>query len=96
MEFEEDEDGEHDVEKSYVLNDTRAVKDYLTYLRGLVLPLVEAYAITAFTLDKLVGRQLLENEFLQLTLNEMKLLLNAKESKHCVYNGMNLELLDLS
>lgn len=93
LEFDEDDDQKDEtVEKCYAFNDTTEVKGHLNHLRGLVLPLIEAYAITAFTLDKLIGRQLLESEFLQEVLKEMKLLLNAKDSKHRVYYGMqNIE-----
>lgn len=37
------------------------------------MPLLEAYAITAFCLDKLVGRDLLENEFINEIMKEMKI-----------------------
>lgn len=45
---------------------------YLSFLRGMIVPLVEAYSITALSLDKLVNRQLLENEFIMDVLAEMK------------------------
>lgn len=36
------------------------------------MPLVEAYVVTAFCLDKLVGRELLESELVKEVLEEMK------------------------
>lgn len=54
------------------MNPNKSAVDTLKYFRILLAPLLESYAITAFTLDKLVGRQLLESEFVNDTLAEMK------------------------
>lgn len=49
-----------------------AGNEHLAFLRGLLTPLVEGYAIAAFSLDRLVGQTLLEKQFIKSILDEMK------------------------
>lgn len=56
----------------YEINNKTEVKEYLNFTKGLLMPLVEAYVITAHSLDKLVGRELLESELIKEVLEEMK------------------------
>lgn len=46
--------------------------EHLSFLRGLLTPLVEGYAIAAFCLDRIVNNTLLENELIEAILSEMK------------------------
>ncbi|CAH1970223.1 unnamed protein product [Acanthoscelides obtectus] len=82
----DDQDAEQDVEaipqKIYKINPNKEAVDTLKYLRVPLMPLIESYAITAFTLDKLVGRQLLENELIDDVLNELKAQLALKTVKY--------------
>lgn len=59
--------------------------EYLQFLRGLIMPLLEAYVVTAFCLDKLVGRSLLENEFINEIMNEMKIRLKKQTLHYGMY-----------
>lgn len=56
----------------YEINNEPDVQAYLKFLRGVLMPLIEAYVVTAFCLDKLVGRELLESELIREILEEMK------------------------
>lgn len=56
----------------YELDTNEESLAHLEFLKGCFAPLVEAYSVTALTLDKLVGRQLLENELITDILDEMK------------------------
>lgn len=68
----EEEENERFFQKLYKLNATKETVDFLKDLRNILLPLVETYAVTAFVLDKLVQRQLLENELVEEVLIELK------------------------
>lgn len=41
------------------------------------MPLIESYSVTAFCLDKIVGRPLLENDIVREILGEMRLQLGS-------------------
>lgn len=71
--FDDDDDDLLETEKPYILNNQIESLEYLKFLRGLVQPLIETYAITAFVLEKLVGRSLLENELVEDVINELQL-----------------------
>lgn len=62
----------------YEISGVKEAQEYLRFLRGLLMPLVEAYVVTAFTLDKLVGRELLEAELIKDVLEEMRRRLDDK------------------
>lgn len=62
----------------YEISAEKEAQDYLRFLRGLLMPLVEAYVVTAFSLDKLVGRELLEAELIKDVLEEMRRRLDDK------------------
>lgn len=66
----------------YEFNNKRDVVEYLQYLKGLLMPIMEAYTITAFCLDKLVGRSLLESEFVNVILDEIKIGLRKETLKY--------------
>lgn len=70
--FDEDNEDETIPQKIYKMNPNKGAVDSLKYLRVPVTPLLETYAITAFTLEKLVGRQLFENELIHEVLEELK------------------------
>lgn len=53
------------------------------------MPLIEAYMVTAFSLDKLVGRELLENDLVKEVLEETK----RKLADNSVYYGMIILLI---
>lgn len=73
LEDEDDENFEEKVpQKIYKVNPNKEAVDTLKYLRVAVTPLIETYAVTAFTLDKLVGRQLLESELINDILAEIQ------------------------
>nr|CAI5833349.1 unnamed protein product [Callosobruchus analis] len=81
----DDQDGEEEEaipQKIYKINPNKEAVETLKYLRVPLMPLVESYAVTAFTLDKLVGRQLLENELIDDVLNELKAQLVLKTVKY--------------
>lgn len=69
--FDEDVDGII-ATQLYTLNSSETVSEYLIFLQHLLMPLIETYSTTAYTLDKLVGRSLIENELLDEILSEMK------------------------
>lgn len=56
----------------YELNDKAECVEHLKFLRGLLMPLIETYTVTAYSLDKLVGRELLESELVAEIVEEMK------------------------
>lgn len=62
----------------YEISTENEAQEYLKFLRGLLMPLVEAYVVTAFSLDKLVGRELLESELIKEVLEEMRRRLDDK------------------
>lgn len=68
----DDEEQEEAFQKLYEINTSQAAMDTVKYLANILMPLIEAYAIAGFTLDKLVQRQLLENELVDDVLQEMK------------------------
>lgn len=80
--FEDDNEEEQYPEKVYKVNPNKSAVDTLAYLRGILMPLIESYCITAFTLDKLVGRQLLESELIQNVLDELKMQLTLGVIKY--------------
>ncbi|RZC42703.1 glycerol-3-phosphate acyltransferase 1, mitochondrial [Asbolus verrucosus] len=80
--FDDDDLDEAATEKPYILNDDKAAVEHLKFLEGLIMPLIETYAITAFTLEKLVGRSLLENELINDILNEIQLQLSDGSLKY--------------
>ncbi|KAG5891867.1 hypothetical protein JTB14_015886 [Gonioctena quinquepunctata] len=67
-----DDDAEDFAQKIYKMNPNKSAADTLKNLRVIIMPLIEAYAVTAFTLDKLVGRQLLESELVGHVSDELK------------------------
>lgn len=71
--FDDDDDLVEAAEKPYILNTQTESLEYLKFLRGLVQPLIETYAITAFVLEKLVGRSLIENELVEDVIKELQL-----------------------
>ncbi|XP_018579131.1 glycerol-3-phosphate acyltransferase 1, mitochondrial isoform X2 [Anoplophora glabripennis] len=77
-------DGEEEQypEKVYKVNPNKSAVDTLSYLRGILMPLVESYSITAFALDKLVGRQLLESELIKDIFDELKMQLSLGTVKY--------------
>lgn len=70
--FDDDSDEERVIETQYEINMKDGCIEYLRFLKGLFMPLVEAYVITTLCLDKLVNTQLLENELIMSILDEMK------------------------
>lgn len=70
-----DDDDEEEImlQKIYKLNPNKSAVDTLKYLRAPMIPFIESYSIAAFSLEKLVGRQLLENELIDEVIKEMKL-----------------------
>lgn len=84
MQFDSDEDEQElpTPQKIYKINPNKSAVDTLKYLRIPIMPLVETYTITAFTLDKLVERQLLENEFVNEVMNELKMQLGHGTVKY--------------
>ncbi|XP_008197640.1 glycerol-3-phosphate acyltransferase 1, mitochondrial isoform X2 [Tribolium castaneum] len=73
QEFEDEDLDEAATEKPYVLSNEKGAVERLRFMQGLLMPLVETYAVSAFTLEKLVGRSLLENELISDILSEIKL-----------------------
>uniref|UniRef100_A0A6P7G532 Glycerol-3-phosphate acyltransferase 1, mitochondrial isoform X1 n=1 Tax=Diabrotica virgifera virgifera TaxID=50390 RepID=A0A6P7G532_DIAVI len=81
--FDDDDNEEERISpKIYKLNPNKEAVDALKYLRVPIAPFVDTYAITAFTLDKLVGRQLLESELLSDVLEELKSQLSSGGIKY--------------
>ncbi|XP_050310386.1 glycerol-3-phosphate acyltransferase 1, mitochondrial isoform X1 [Anthonomus grandis grandis] len=70
--FDDEEDENPTFQKLYRINTSREAKGCVEYLKTILMPLMETYAVTGFTLDKLVQRQLLENELVGDVLKEMK------------------------
>ncbi|KAF7272833.1 hypothetical protein GWI33_014397 [Rhynchophorus ferrugineus] len=73
--FDDDDDDDANYryfQKQYKMNVNQESVDTLTFLSNILKPLLETYSVTAFMLDKLVQTQLLENEFIDLILDEMK------------------------
>lgn len=66
----------------YKINNTKKADEYLEFLRGLIAPLIETYAVTAFCMDKLVGRSLLESELIEEIMNELKMSLSKNMLKY--------------
>ncbi|KAJ8920132.1 hypothetical protein NQ315_011789 [Exocentrus adspersus] len=80
-----DDDDDEQVEgpqKIFKINPNKTAVDNLKHLRAILMPLVESYAITAFTLDKLVGREMLESDLIQNVLDELKLQLSLGTVKY--------------
>ncbi|XP_063923049.1 glycerol-3-phosphate acyltransferase 1, mitochondrial isoform X1 [Zophobas morio] len=73
----EDDIDEAETEKPYILSDEKTAVERLKFLRVLLMPLLEAYAVTAFSLDKLVGKSLLESELVNDILSEIQLQVSA-------------------
>lgn len=78
--FEEDSDDDYQSAPQYKFNEEKI--ETVKFLRGLLLPLVEAYTVTASSLDKLVGRELLEKEFINEVSVEMRRLLSTGSFKY--------------
>lgn len=57
--------------------------EHLAFLRSLLLPFLEAYSVTASTLDRIIGRSLLENDLVKETLDEMQSQLDRGDIKYC-------------
>lgn len=68
----EDDDDEEVFQKLYKINTSREAVENIKYMAHILMPLIEAYAITGFTLETLVQRQLLESELVASVLKEMK------------------------
>lgn len=79
--FEDDEVIEA-TEKPYTLTNGKTAIERLNFLQGLLMPVVETYAISAFTLEKLIGRSLMENELVSDIVNEIKLQLAEGSVKY--------------
>lgn len=60
--------------------------EHLAFLRNLLLPYLEAYSATASTLDRIIGRSLLENDLVKETLDEMQAQLDRGDLKYCKAN----------
>lgn len=73
----------------YEINGSVEAQEYLKFLRGLLMPLVETYVVTAFSLDKLVGRELLEGELVKEVLEEMKRRLADSSLNYGEYSFFN-------
>lgn len=80
--FDEDSDEDNVDRIEYELNETEANVRYLRLLRNLLMPLIEVYTVTAYSLQKLVGKELLESDLIKEILSEMKAWLEAG-SIHC-------------
>ncbi|XP_019771781.2 glycerol-3-phosphate acyltransferase 1, mitochondrial isoform X1 [Dendroctonus ponderosae] len=68
----EDDDEEEPFQKLYKINTSKEAMENVKYMAHILMPLIEAYAITGFTLETLVQRQLLESELVASVLKEMK------------------------
>lgn len=66
---------EVEVDVKYDINP--AALEHMAFLRSLLIPFLEAYSVTASTLDRVVGRSLLENDLVKETLDEMKVQFDA-------------------
>lgn len=66
----------------YEFNYKPELVEYLKFLKGLIIPILETYSIAAFCLDKLVGRSLLENELIKQIMDELKIGLKKKTLKY--------------
>ncbi|KAK9747487.1 Acyltransferase [Popillia japonica] len=71
--------------------------EYFRFLRSILSPLVEAYSVSAFCMDKLVGRSLLESELVKEVIDEIKqqlqsgsLLYDECLSVDCIKNAFKL------
>lgn len=71
--FDDENEEEVILQKMYKFNPNKSAMDTLKYLRIAILPFIEAYSITAFSLEKLIGRNLLESELIDEVMQEMKL-----------------------
>ncbi|CAH0555865.1 unnamed protein product [Brassicogethes aeneus] len=72
QDFDNDEDEDEAPSKIYRVNRKKEALEHLNFQRGLVMPILEAYSVTAFCLKKLDDRQLLEEELVRDILEEMK------------------------
>ncbi|KAF2900464.1 hypothetical protein ILUMI_05716 [Ignelater luminosus] len=72
-----DESSEQHVSKRLTINDKEESLEYLKFVKGLLMPLIESYSVSAFCLDKIVGRPLLENDLVREIISEMRLQLGA-------------------
>ena len=66
-----DSDEEYFSPARYEINDNAL--EYIGFLKNIIMPLIEAYSISALCLKKLIGKQLLENDLIAEILDEMKL-----------------------
>lgn len=80
--FEDDDEEEIIPALRYQINKKKNAAEYLEFLRGLIAPLIETYAVTAFCMDKLVGRSLLESELIDEIMNELKMSLSKSMLKY--------------
>lgn len=80
--FDDEDEEEIVLQKIYKFNRNKWAVDTLKFLRIAIMPLIESYSIAAFTLEKLVGRQLLENELLDEIVKEIKLQLSNGTIKY--------------
>lgn len=78
----DDDEHEPTFQKMYKINANEVTLQYIQFLANIIMPFVETYAISAFTLDKLVGRQLLECELIDYVLHEMKSQLSRGSLKY--------------
>lgn len=78
----EDEEDEA-IEKPYVLNkENETSGEYLKYLRGLLMPLVETYSMAALVLKNVVGKTVLENEIVENVLKDIRAQLEEGNLKY--------------
>lgn len=71
--FDDDDEEEVVLQKIYKFNPNKSAVDALKALRTPIGALLESYSMAAFSLEKLVGGQLLENELVGEVLKELKL-----------------------
>lgn len=68
--FDDDSEEEYYAVVEYEINNKS--EEHLKFLKNILAPLVEAYTITAFCMNKLVGRTLLETEIISEISDEIK------------------------
>ncbi|XP_025834575.1 probable glycerol-3-phosphate acyltransferase, mitochondrial, partial [Agrilus planipennis] len=87
--FDEDDvlDGEEEGDRGQnmpklLISSEEFAKGTLEFLRNLLLPLIEAYSVTAFCLEKLVGRSMLEGDLVKDVVKEMRRQVDSGVLKH--------------
>lgn len=80
--FDDEDEEEMVLEKIYKFNRNQSAIDTLKYLRVTIMPLIESYSVAALSLEKLIGRQLLEKELIDEILSELKLQLTKETIRY--------------